>query len=169
MLCRSAIRTEILRTTRSVLFLLLLVNTAGCTTESVRMNSVPPPDIVATRTIQVYASSSISGRPIGDDPPLRQRVAAAFQKQLPGARLVQSKPDMVVFFTIVDYVPGCEPNCKTFKTYRNWSCEVEIYSTDSHPEGHTTVFNLEGSTYDPLYDPVSNCAARLLKASRSGK
>src|SRR5690348_1382838 len=100
MVCRSAIQTEILRTTKRFLFLLLLVNTAGCTTESVRMNSVPPPDTLATRTIQVYASSSISGSPIGDDPPLRQRVATAFQRQLPGARLVQSKPDMVVFFTI---------------------------------------------------------------------
>jgi hypothetical protein len=65
---------------------------------------------------------------MGDDPSLRDHVATAFQKRFPGARLVESQPDMVVFFTVVDYVPGCSPNCKKFKTYRNWTCEVMTYA-----------------------------------------
>ena len=62
---------------------------------------------------------------MGDDSSLHNRVADASRKQFPGVRIVESQPDMVVFFTIVDYVPGCLPNCKKFRTYRNWSCEVE--------------------------------------------
>jgi hypothetical protein len=97
------------------------------------MDLVPQQGTLAPRTIQIEASSSIDGRPMGDDLSLRERVATAFQKQFPEARLVQSQSDMVVFFTLVDHVPGCSPNCKKFKTYRNWSCEVMIYPTDSHP------------------------------------
>jgi hypothetical protein len=106
---------------------------------------------------------------MGDDPSLRDRVATAFQKQFPGARLVEFQPDMVVFFTLVDYVPGCLPDCKKFKTYRNWSCEVVNYARDSHPETDTMVFNLEGSTYNPFYDLASNCASELSKVSGRSK
>jgi hypothetical protein len=98
-----------------ILSLLLVVSAAGCTKEEVRMNLVPQRGAIAPRTIQIEASSSINGRPMGDDPYLRSRVAAAFQKQFPAARVVQSEPDMVVFFTIVDYVPGCSPDCKKFR------------------------------------------------------
>jgi hypothetical protein len=56
----------------------------------------------APRTIQIFASSSIGGRPMGDDPTLHDRVAKAFQQQFPGIRPDESQPDMVVFFTIVD-------------------------------------------------------------------
>lgn len=149
--------------------LLLVVSAAGCTKEQVRMNLVPQRGAIAPRTIQIEASSSINGRPMGDDPSLHSRVAAAFQKQFPGAQVVQSEPDMVVFFTVVDYVPGCSPDCKKFKTYRNWTCEVEIYARDSHPNANTIVFNLDGSTYNPFHNPASSCALRLLKASRSEK
>jgi hypothetical protein len=152
-----------------ILSLLLVVSAAGCTKEQVRMNLVPQRGAIAPRTIQIEASSSINGRPMGDDPSLRSRVAAAFQKQFPGAQVVQSEPDMVVFFTIVDYVPGCSPDCKKFKTYRNWTCEVEIYPRDSHPNTDTIVFNLDGSTYNPFHNPASSCASRLLKATRSEK
>jgi hypothetical protein len=155
--------------TISILSLLLVVSTAGCTTEEVRMNLVPQRGTLAPRTIQIEASSSINGRPMGDDPSLRGRVAAAFQKQFPGSRVVQSRPDMVVFFTIVDYGPGCSPDCRKFKTYRNWTCEVMIYPEPSHPEADTMVFNLDGSTYNPFYNPASNCVSRLWKASRNGK
>jgi hypothetical protein len=106
---------------------------------------------------------------MGDDLSLRERVATAFHKQFPDARLVKSQPDMVFFFTIVDYVPGCSPNCKKFKTYRNCTGEVTIYPTDSHPEAHTIVFNLDVSTYNPFYNPASNCVSQLLRASRGRK
>ena len=104
---------------------------------------------------------------MGEDSILRDRVAKAFQKQFPSTRVVESEPDMVVFFTIVDYVPGCLPNCKKFKTYRNWSCEVEIFAVESESKAHTLVFNLDGSTYNPFHDPVANCASELTKTFRS--
>src|SRR5262249_44148398 len=154
------------RTVMKILSLLLVVSATGCTKEQVRMNLVPQPGDLAPRTIQIEASSSINDRPMGDDPSLHDRVAAAFQKQFPGAQVVRSEPDMVVFFTIVDYVPGCSPDCKKFKTYRNWSCEVEIYPRDFHPTADTIVFNLDGSTYNPFHNPVSSCASRLWNASR---
>jgi len=116
----------------------------------------------ATRTIQIFASSSIGGRPMGDDSTLHDQVAKAFQQQFPGIRSDESQPDLVVFFTIVDYVPGCLPNCKKFKTYRNWSCEVEIFA-----EPETLVFNLDGTTYNPFHDPAANCASQLTKTLRS--
>ena len=154
--------------TLKILSLLFVLSAVACTKEQVRINSVPQPGAMAPRTIQIEASSSISGRPMGNDPSLRSRVAAAFQKQFPGAQVVQSSPDMVVFFTIVDYVPGCSPNCKKFKTYRNWNCEVEVYPRDSS-NTDTIVFNLDGYTYNPFHNSASSCASRLLKASRSEK
>jgi hypothetical protein len=106
---------------------------------------------------------------MGDDPSLRDHVATAFQKQFSGARLVESQPDMVVIFTLVDYVPGCLPDCKKFKTYRNWSCEVMTYAKEPNPETDSMVFNLEGSTYNPFYNPASNCASQWSKASQASK
>jgi hypothetical protein len=96
---------------------------------------------------------------MGDDSTLRDRVAKAFLQQFPGIQSDKTHPDMVVFFTIVDYVPGCLPNCKKFRTYRNWSCEVEIFPVD-------LVFNLDGATYNPFHDPVANCAAQLTRTFR---
>jgi hypothetical protein len=169
MMCGLNIQNASHQTMMKILSLLLVVSAVGCTKEQVRINLVPQREAIAPRTIQIEASSSINGRPMGDDPSLRSRVAAAFQKQFPGAQVVQSEPDMVVFFTIVDYIPGCSPDCKKFKTYRNWTCEVEIYSRDSYPNTDTIVFNLDGSTYNPFHNPASSCASRLLKASRSEK
>ena len=157
------------QTTRSILSLLVVIGTAGCTTQEVRTNLLPLRGTPAPQTIQILASSSIHGRPMGDDPSLRDHVATAFQKQFPGARLVESQPDMVVFFTLVDYVPGCLPDCEKFKTYRNWTCEVITYARESHPEADTMVFNLEGSTYNPFYNPASNCASQFSKVSRGSK
>ncbi len=152
-----------------ILPLLLVLSAVGCTKQQVRINSVPQPGAISPRTIQIEASSSISGHPMGDNPSLRSRVTVAFQKQFPGARVVLSSTDMLVFFTIVDYVPGCLPNCKKFKTYRNWSCEVMIYPRDAQPNTDTIVFNLDGSTYNPFHNPASSCASRLFKASRNEK
>jgi hypothetical protein len=153
--------TAILR----ILPFLAVIGATGCTTLNSSINFVPPPGTPTPGTIQVLASSSIAGHPMSDDPSLRDRVAAAFQEQFPGSRLVESQPDMVVIFTIVDYVLGCLPNCGKFRTYRNWSCEVMAYATASNPEVDTIVFNLDGSTYNPFYDQASNCASQLSKVS----
>lgn len=104
---------------------------------------------------------------MGDDSSLRERVAKAFQEQFPGIRPDESNPDMVVFFTIVDYVPGCLPNCKKFKTYRNWTCEVEVFAVESESKTETFVFNLDGTSYNPLHNPAANCALQLTKTFRS--
>ncbi len=104
---------------------------------------------------------------MGDDSTLHDRVAKAFRQQFPGIRSDESQPDMVVYLTIVDYVPGCLPNCKKFKTYRNWSCEVEIFAVESESKTETFVFNLDGSSYNPFHDPAANCASQLRKTLRS--
>src|SRR3954466_11700885 len=113
------------RYVKSALFLLAIISAAGCSSHHVRTNLIKLRETPEPRTIQIFASSSIGGRPMGDDSTLRDRVAKAFLQQFPGIQSDKTHPDMVVFFTIVDYVPGCLPNCKKFRTYRNWSCEVE--------------------------------------------
>lgn len=158
-----------LTATSRILLLLVVVGGTGCTTLNVRSNFVPSPDALTPRTLQVIANSSIGGRLMGDDPSLRNRVADAFQKQFPGVRMDDSQPDMVVFFTIVDYVPGCSPNCKKFRTYRNWSCEVERFPRESDSEARTLVFNIDGASYNPFFNQASDCASQLSKLSRSSK
>jgi|SRR5579862_7566092 len=85
-----------LTATSKILFFLAAVCGTGCTSLSVRSDSVPPLDALTPRTLQVSASSSIGGRPMGDDPILRNKLAEAFQKQFPGVRIVESQSDMFV-------------------------------------------------------------------------
>jgi hypothetical protein len=151
----------------SALPLLVVIIAVGCSSQQVRTNLNRLRGTPRPQTIQVFASSSIDGRPMGEDSTLRDRVTKAFQKQFPGTRSVESQPDMVVFFTTVDYVPGCLPNCKKFKTYRNWSCEVEIFAVESESKNDTLVFNLDGSTYNPFQNQAANCASELTKTFRS--
>jgi hypothetical protein len=155
-------RTTVLR----LLCISVAIGAAGCATTEVRTNYTPPHHKPEPRTVQILASSSIKHSPMKENSSLRDQVAAAFRQRFPNAELVESKPDMVVFFTMVDYVPGCKPNCKKFQTYRNWNCEVEMFPRESEPEAGTLVFNLEGSTYNPLYDPAVNCAAQFAKVIR---
>jgi hypothetical protein len=150
-----------------ILLLLVIANLTGCTKQKVRTNPAPLRATPLPQTIQVMASSSLRGRPMGDDSVLLDKVAKAFQKQFPGARLVQSEPEMVVIFTMVDYVPGCLPDCKKFRTYRNWSCEVLIYPRE--PGSDTMVFNLDGTSYNPFYNQGSRCAAQLASVTQNSK
>jgi hypothetical protein len=147
----------------SALSLFAVFGAVGCSSHEIRTNLVQLRGTPAPQTIQIFASSSIGGRSMGEDSSLRDAVDKAFQKHFPGIRLVESQPDMVVFFTIVDYVPGCLPNCKKLRTYRNWTCEVEIFAVESEPKTDTLVFNLDGSTYNPFFNPASNCASQLKK------
>jgi hypothetical protein len=151
----------------SVLSLLVVFSATGCSSHHIRTNLSKLRGTPAPRTIQIFASSSIGGRPMGDDSTVRSRVAEAFQQQFRGIRSDESKPDMVVFFTIVDYVPGCLPNCKKFRTYRNWTCEVEIFSVESASGTDSLVFNLDGTTYNPFHNPAANCSAQLTKTFRN--
>ena len=106
---------------------------------------------------------------MGEDPTLRNKLAEAFQKQFPGARIVESQSDMFVILTMVDYVPGCLPNCKKFRTYRNWSCEVMSYARESSPDARTMVFNVNGASYNPFYNQASDCASQLSKMAKNSK
>jgi hypothetical protein len=74
-------------------------------------------------------------------------------------------PIWLCYFNIVDYVPGYSPNCQKFRTYRNWNCEVEVFWR-SEPKTQPVVFNWGGFSYNPLYDPAANCAARFAKVLR---
>jgi hypothetical protein len=150
----------------TLLWILVTVGAAGCATTNERINFTPPPGRPEPRTVQIFASSSIKHRPVKESPSLRDHIAVAFQHRFPNIELEESKPDMVVFFTIVDYVPGCSPNCGKFRTYRNWSCEVELFPRESGPQTDTLVFNFEGSTFNPFYDSAANCAARFAKIIR---
>jgi hypothetical protein len=158
-----------LTATFRILFFLTVVGGTGCTSLNVRSNFVPPPDALTPRTIQVSASSSIGGRPMGEDTTLRSSLAEAFQRQFPGARIVESQSDIFVILTMVDYVPGCLPNCKKFRTYRNWSCEVMSYARESSPDARTMVFNIDGSSYNPFYNQASGCASQLSRMAASSK
>lgn len=131
--------------------------TIGCTTLRTRPGYVSPRDVATLRTIEITARSSIAGRPMADDPSLRNRVAAAFRKQFPSARLVESQSDIQVIFVMVDYVPGCSPNCRKFKTYCSWTCEVTTQPKDPRIGALAMAFELEGSTYNPLFDPAASC------------
>jgi len=146
-----------------------MIGTAGCTTTEERTNYTPPHGKSEPRTVQIFAGSSLKRKPtagpLDDNPYLRDDLAAAFRHRFPNLQVVESRPDMVVYFNIVDYVPGCAPNCQKFRTYRNWNCEVEVFWR-SEPTTQTLVFNWGGSTYNPLYDPTANCAARFAKALR---
>ena len=157
------------RTAVSFLLVAAVIGLAGCTKQKVRTNPVPLRATPEPRTIQVMASSSLGGRPMGDDPSLYDQVAKAFHKQFRSAQLVQSESEMLVIFTMVDYVPGCSPNCKKFKTYRNWSCEVILYPRDPQPATETMVFNLDGASYNPFYNQGSHCAQQLARALRGSK
>ena len=150
----------------SALFLLVVISATGCSSHHVRTNLTKLRRTPAPRTIQIFASSSIGGRPMRDDPTLQERVTKAFRQRFPGIRSDESQPDMVVYFTIVDYVPGCLPNCKKFKTYRNWTCEVEIFAVESESKTDAFVFNLDCSTYNPFHNPAANCASQLTKTFR---
>ncbi|HKD80868.1 MAG TPA: hypothetical protein VKH81_14320 [Candidatus Angelobacter sp.] len=132
-----------------------------------KTNIAPTPEASSPRTIKVFASSGIKNHPIADNRFLRERTVAAFQKQFSGVRVIDSEADtadLVVIFTVVDYAPGCLPNCKKFRTYRNWTCEAMSYPRQPHSDSSGTfVFNLEGSTYNPFYDPASSCASKLAR------
>ena len=138
---------------------------AGCAATDQRTNYTPPHGKAEPHTVQVFASSSLKHSPMKENLSLRDQVAAAFRHRFPNTELVESKPDMVVFYTMVDYVPDCAPNCEKFRTYRNWNCEVEVF-WESEPKTPTLVFNWDGSTYNPFYDPAANCAARFAKVIR---
>jgi hypothetical protein len=109
--------------------------------------------------LSVTASSSIRERQQlpRDDLGLQRKLETDIRKRLTGARVVrfaEDEDDYSIIFVMVDYVPGCAPNCAKFFTYRNWSCSVLTRRGQA--------FAIEGSTYNPLFSPTSDCVSRFL-------
>ena len=99
------------------------------------------------------ASSSLKGRPMGDDADLRLRIESELKAALPDLQVVHDGGESQIIFTVVDYVPGCAPHCGHVGYYRNWSAEVTTSSPDS---GNPFImpFAQDGSTRNPFVDPV---------------
>jgi len=141
------------------LVLCLTVAAGGCTSVTPGVRTVGLQDLPKPLTLSVTASSSIRGRqhPPQDDRSLQRKMEAEIRKRLAGARLVrfaEDEDDYSIIFVMVDYVPGCSPNCAKFPTYRNWSCSVL--------SGQGQAFELDGSTYNPFFSPTSDCVSRFL-------
>jgi hypothetical protein len=90
-----------------------------------------------------------------DDPHLVQELASAVRRYFPQVALVEGLADLHIIFVLVDYEPGCAPNCDRFRTYRNWSCTAITRSAQA--------FGLNGSTYNPLVSPTDDCMKRLAR------
>ena len=122
----------------------------------------------AIRTAEITASSSIGGQPMAENQEFRAHLAAAFKKEFPSAEVVDSRGDIDIIFTIVDYVPGCLPHCDKVRTYRNWSCEIMgfVSSSDRDVPDSGLPFNLDGTTYNPWFDPAAICIQEFAKHVR---
>jgi hypothetical protein len=116
-------------------------------------------DLPKPLTLSVAASSSIRERQRSpqDDSRLQRKLETEIRKRLESARLVrfaEDEDDYSIIFVMVDYVPGCDPNCAKFFTYRNWSCTVL--------SGRGQAFKVDGATHNPFFSPTSDCVSRFL-------
>ena len=117
--------------------------------------TVTPEQLQPPRTISLSASSSVHKRQMGDDAQLLRKLSVAVRQHLPQVTVVSDLGDLDVIVVLVDYEPGCAPNCGKFPTYRNWSCTV----LSRVPFAQT--FALEGSSYNPFVSPTDDCVRRL--------
>ena len=143
----------------SLVVLCLTVATGGCTSVMPGVRTVGLQDLPKPLALSVTASSSIRERQHWpqDDLGLQRKLETEIRKSLAGARLVrfaEDEDDYSIIFVMVDYVPGCDPNCAKFFTYRNWSCSVLARRGQA--------FEVEGSTYNPFFSPTSDCVSRFL-------
>jgi hypothetical protein len=150
----------------SVLAMMLVV--LACTETNTRAGFASHAAQGAIRTAEITANSSIGGQPMAENQEFRTRLAAAFKKEFTSAEVVDLRGDIYIIFTIVDYVPGCLPNCDKVRVYRNWSCEIMgfISSSDSDVVDSGLPFNLNGTTYNPWFDPAANCIQEFAKHVR---
>jgi hypothetical protein len=153
---------------RLSLVLALALLASSCTKIRTRPGFASSDAVASIRKAEISASSSIGGRPMAESAEFRMRLASALKTEFPSAELVESRGDIFIIFTIVDYVPGCLPNCDAPRTYRNWSCEIMSFMPSKQsslvPSG--VPFNVDGSTYNPWFDPAENCIREFAKHVR---
>ena len=141
---------------RSSVAVLLSMGTLACGPSiHPRLATVTPEQLKPPRTISLSASSSLHGPSIADDAQLLRKLTAAVHRYLPQVSVVDGLGDLDVIVVIVNYEPGCAPNCTKFPTYRNWSCTVLSFGPPAQ------AFALEGSTYNPFVSPTDDCIRRL--------
>jgi len=139
---------------RVLAVLLLAGSLQGCTQVGPVRSNGPVDAIKHLKTIQVVASSSLKGRPMGDDASLRLRIERQLRTALPSLQIVQDSGYSQIIFTMVDYVPGCAPHCGEVTYYRNWGAEVTTWIRDSPGNPATMPFAQDGWTRNPFVDPV---------------
>ena len=139
---------------RVLTILLFAGSLQGCTQVGPVRSNGPADAIKHLKTIQVMASSSLKGRPMGDDASLRLRIEKQLRAALPGLKIVQDSGYSQIIFTMVDYMPGCAPRCAQITYYRNWNAEVTTWVPDNPRNPFTMPFAQDGATRNPLVDPV---------------
>ena len=144
--------------------LLLLLSLLCVSCSSLRTNTccIAANSLPEFRTAEIVgASSSLHGRPIEDSRILRDRLRRAFQSAFPNVRFVEAGGDIQLIFVLVDYVPGCLPNCGRFPTYRHWSGEVMTWvpKQGTNLVSGTQVLAVEGSSCNPFHDPIKGFVA----------
>jgi len=140
---------------RRTVLALVLASTAstGCTTVMFKQGYAPLAEIETSGTVSLDASSAKGGGYVADDPSLLAQLTASVRRHLPEASVVMEAGDLHVILVVVDYVPGCAPNCRKFPTYRNWSCTVLV--------PRAQVFGVEGETYNPFFSVSEHCLSRF--------
>ena len=130
---------------------------SACSHVQLNTCCVPLESVPQFRTIEIIGvSSALHGNPMKDDPVLLTDLRRELRRQFPSARLVDSGGDIQIIFILVDYEPGCLPNCGRFPTYRNWSGEVLTWMPRSgtNERSGTQVVGIDGWTYNPLISPI---------------
>jgi len=150
---------------RLSLLLALVLGASSCTSIHTSPGFASSDAVGVIRKVELSASSSIGGSPIADSPEFRMRLASALKTHFPSAEVVESDPEIFVIFTIVDYVPGCLPNCDKSRAYRNWSCEIMNFMPSKlpGPAAWGLPFKIDGSTYNPWFHPAEKCIHEFAK------
>jgi|SRR2546422_3973279 len=151
----------------SQLIALVLV-ASSCTNVHTSPGVASSDAVVLIRKVEISASSSIGGKPMADSLEFHKRLASALKKELPSTEVVESGGDIFIIFIIVDYVPGCLPNCDKPRTYRNWRCEIMNFMPlrQSGRDASGAPFNVGGSSYNPWFDPAENCIHEFANLAR---
>jgi hypothetical protein len=129
----------------------------GCSSLTLDTCCVPASSLPPFRTIEIVgAGSSLHGRPIEDNKALVAELRRELKQEFPAASIVDSDADIQIMFVMVDYVPGCRPDCRRFSTYRNWTGEVMTWipGPESNTVSGSQVVAISGTTYNPLHRPV---------------
>jgi hypothetical protein len=143
---------------------LIGLSLVGCSSAVINTCCIPECHLPSFKTVQIVgASSALRGRPMGDDLALKQHLASEITRAFPGVKITEGDADIQLILVVVDYVPGCLPNCRKFPTYLNWSAEVMTWHLSCRGAQGTQVVAFEGQTWNPAFDPAAEFAIRIKK------